>query len=134
MAFDIIPSAFWRFPADRPFWDGDDDLMPSPAAGGVSISEDDKHVYVEVALPGIDPKDTEITFDRGLVWIKGETRQEEPKRKYYRKALSAFSYRVAVPGELDPTKEPEASCKNGVMTVMFAKSPSTQPKKITVKA
>jgi len=54
--------------------------------------------------------------------------------KYYRKATSSFSYRVAVPGEIDLNVEPEAESKHGVMRVIFAKHPKMQPKKITVKA
>jgi len=46
------------------------------------------------------------------------SKEEETKeKKYYRKATSSFSYRVAVPGEIDQNKEPYASCRNGVMTV-----------------
>lgn len=134
MAYDIVPGSFWRFPSVRSFWDDEEDISLSNAPSGLSISEDEKNVYISASLPGIDPKDIEITFDKGVVWIKGETKEEEKQKKFYRKATSSFSYRVAVPGELDQNKEPEASSKHGVMTVTFAKSPKTQPKKITVKA
>lgn len=133
MAIDLVPGSFWRVPSFRSFWDDEEDWTPAASVpGGLSISEDDKHVYVEAALPGVDSKDVEITFDKGVVWIKGETKEEETKKKYYRKATSSFSYRVAVPGELDFNAEPEATMKNGVMTVSFRKSPASQPKKIQV--
>jgi HSP20 family protein len=135
MAFDITPSSFWRFPMLRNFWDDDDDIaLASNVPSGISISEDDNNVYVEVALPGIDPKDAEITFDKGILWVKGESKEEEKKKKYYRKAMSSFSYRVAVPGDLDPKFEPTAESKNGMMKITFKKSPQAQPKKITVKS
>jgi len=134
MTVDIIPNPFWRFPITRPLWEEDDDMMhASSQGGGLSISEDEKYIYVEAAVPGIDPKDVEITFDKGALWIKGEAKEEKKDKKYYRKATRSFSYRIMVPGDLDPNQEPEASCKNGVMTVKFAKSPKSQPKKITVK-
>lgn len=135
MAIDIVPSSFWRFPIAPGFWDDSDD-MPLTAQGpsGISISEDEQHVYVEVALPGIKPEEIEITFDKGILWVKGEAKEEENKRKYYRKATRSFSYRVAVPGDLDGSFEPEATSTNGVMSVKFKKSPKAQPKKITVKA
>lgn len=108
--------------------------MPSEKSG-LSIYEDDKNIYVEAAVPGIDPNDIEVTFQDKYLWIRGETKKEEEnkKKKYYRKASSSFSYRVAVPGDVDMKKEPEATCKNGVMTVSFAKLAKTQPKKIQVK-
>ena len=131
---DLVPRSFWRFPATPSLWEDEEDwgtLTNWPS--GLSLSEDNSHVYVQVAVPGVDPKDIEVTFDKGIVWIKGEAKEEEKEKKYYRKAASVFSYRVAVPGDLDTNKEPEAAVKNGVMTVTFAKSPKTQPKKISVR-
>lgn len=136
MAMDLTLRPFWRWPSllDEDF----DDLLPATGnqASGLSVSEDDKHVYVTAALPGVDEKAIDITFDKGVLWIKGEVLEEETdkKRKYYRKSTGVFSYRVAVPGDIDPNVEPDATFKNGVMTVKFAKSPKAQPKKIAVKA
>lgn len=134
---DITPPTLWRFPAFRipALWEDEEDLpATSVTPGGISVSEDDKFVYVSAALPGIDPKDIEVTFDKGMLWIKGESKEEEKGKKIYRKAASSFSYRIAVPGELDQNAEPDASCKNGIMTVTFTKIPAAQPKKITVKS
>lgn len=135
MALSLTPRSVWapsfRFPS---FFDEDEDMsLAVSSSSGVSISEDEKHVYVSASLPGVDPKDVEVTFDKGIVWIKGESSEEENKgKKYYRRATSSFSYRIAVPGELDMNIEPKATCKHGVMTVEFAKSAKSQPKKISV--
>lgn len=137
MAFDIMRGTLLNWPNLRfpTAWDEDDDMsMTVSSPSGLSISEDDKYVYVEASMPGLDTKDIEVTFDKGVIWIKGEAKEEEKAKKYYRRASRSFSYRVAVPGEIDPNTEPEATYKNGVMTVMFTKSPKTQPKKITVKS
>lgn len=134
MAFDLIPKSYWSYPK-LINWDDDDDWLSFPSnPGGLSVSEDDKNVYVSAHVPGIDPKDIEVTFDKGMLWIKGETKTEEKGKKFYRKSANSFSYRVNVPGEIDNENEPTASCKNGVMTVTFVKSPKTQPKKIAVKS
>ena len=134
MAYDLIPGSFWRFPPIKSFWDDEDDLtLTSTSPSGLSVSEDDKHVYVEAAVPGVNPKDIEITFNKGVLWIKGETKSEEKSKKYYRKATGSFSYRVAVPGEIDLKKDPDATSKNGVMTVTFSKLPVSEPKKISVR-
>ncbi len=132
MVRSLIPSSFWQFPSLRSFWEDEDwDLVPT--ASGLSISEDDQNVYVEAAMPGLEPEDIEVSFDKGVLWLKGEAKEETTKKKYYRKATSSFSYRVVVPGEIDPNKEPVATYKNGVMKVTFAKSAASQPKKIKVK-
>jgi HSP20 family protein len=132
---DMVPQSFFRFPTFRNIWDDEDDFLTPSTPSGLSISEDDKSVYVDASLPGVDPKNIDITFDKGVVWIKGESAEEEKEgKKYYRRASSSFSYRVAVPGDLDQNSEPQATYKNGVMKVTFTKSPQSQPKKIAIKA
>lgn len=138
MAFDLVPNPLWNLSPFRlpKLSEDEDDWMSMPAvAGGISISEDDKQVFVSAPLPGIDEKDIDITFDKGYLWIKGESQQEDDdkKRKYYRRSSDSFSYRIAVPGDIDLSSEPEADYKNGVMTITFTKSATSQPKKITVK-
>lgn len=138
MTNSIIPRRFLPFSGISlpDFWDDDDNLLTtSPTGSGLSVSEDEKKVYVAASVPGIDPKNIEITFQDGYLWVRGETKEEEEdkKKKYYRRASQSFSYRVAVPGDIDESKDPEATYKHGVMTVAFEKSPKTQPKKIQVK-
>lgn len=137
MTINTRPTNFWRLPIiASDLWEDLGDLMPtSGTLNGLSVYEDEKNVYVEAAVPGINPKDIDVTFEKGVLWIKGETKEEERKgKKYYRKASSTFSYRVAVPGDVDWKTEPSASARNGMMTVTFMKSPKAQPKKINVKA
>lgn len=137
MAKELAPRSFWDFPTFRlpSIWGEDEDWPLIEAPSGLSVSEDERNVYVEAAVPGIEPDDVDVTFDKGTLWIKGEAKEEEEdkKKKFYRKASRSFSYHVSVPSEVDPNTEPEATYKNGVMKITFAKSPSSQPKKIKVK-
>lgn len=131
---DILPRSYFRIPTLPTLWEDDEDWTAvTNWPNGLSISEDDKNIYVQAAVPGVDPKDIEVTVDHGVVWIKGESKEEETNKKFYRKAARSFSYRVAVPGDINPNADPEARVKNGVMTVIFTKSPKAQPKKISVK-
>jgi HSP20 family protein len=135
---NLIPRRWLSFPnlTLPDFWDEDEEWLTTPSSQtGLSIYEDEDKVYVEAAVPGIDPKDVDITFQDGYLWIRGETKEEaeDKKKKYYRKATQSFSYRVAVPGEIDENKDPEATYKHGVMTIAFTKSPKTQPKKFKLK-
>ncbi len=136
MTVNLIPRRFLSFPSLPDFWDEDEEWLTAPSTqSGLSVYEDDNKVYVEAAVPGIDPKNVDVTFQDGYLWVRGESKEEEEnkKKKYYRKATKSFSYRVAVPGDIDESKEPEATYKHGVMTIAFAKSPKAQPKKIQVK-
>ncbi len=137
MAFDLVPRRLLSFPSVVPsIWDNDDDWFESPSTQtGLTISEDEQKVYVEAALPGVNPDNIEVTYQDGFVWIKGEQQEEEEdkKKKYYRKASNSFSYRIAVPGDVDLSKEPEATYEHGMMKISFAKSEESKPRKITIK-
>jgi len=138
VATSLVPRRLLSFPSFSlpDFWEEDEEWLTSPSAqSGLSVYEDKDKVYIEAAVPGIDPKNVEVTFQDGYIWIRGETKEEkeDKKKKYYRKASQSFSYRVAVPGDVDTTKDPEATYKHGVMTVAFAKSPKARPKRIQIK-
>lgn len=123
------------FPNVTSLLDDDSFGMVSNVPNGLSVSEDDKHVFIEAAVPGVDSKDVDITFEKGVLRIVAESKTEEKEgKKYYRRAMSSFSYQVAVPGEIDANQEPDAEVRSGVVHVTFMKSPKTQPKKIAVKA
>jgi HSP20 family protein len=136
MTLDLVPRRLLSFPSLPSIWEDDDNWLTMPSTQtGLSVSEDEKNVYVEAAVPGIDPENIEVNYQDGYVWIHGETNdeQKDKNRKYYRQNAQSFSYRVAVPGDIDQNAEPEATYKNGMMVVTFAKSPQSQPKKIKVK-
>lgn len=105
------------------------DTIPS----GLSVSEDEKSFYIDAALPGIDLKSIEVTFDRGVLHVAGQSIEEEKKKKYYRKATSQFSYNVATPEGINSKKEPKVTYSNGMMHAVFEKSVTTRPKRIEVK-
>jgi HSP20 family protein len=136
MSYDVLPTKFMSFPRFPSIWNDDDDWLTTPSSpSGLSISEDEAKVYIEASLPGIDPKNIEVTFHDGYLWVRGEVKEEEKdkRRKYYREATKSFSYRVAVPGEIDNNVDPTATYKHGVMKIAFMKSPKTQPKQIKVQ-
>lgn len=135
MSRELIPRNFLEN-----IWDFDDDLLSlfdtrstSGLSSGLSVSEDDKHVYVEASVPGVDPDKIEVSYDKGVLWVRGQQEDKEKDRKYYRRASASFSYRMAIPGNVDENQDPEAIYKNGIMKVTFNKVPEPQPKKIAVK-
>lgn len=134
MRYSLLPMSSWRFPTiASDFLEDVEEWLPTYGTlNGLSVSEDDKYVYVEAAVPGVDAKDVEVTFDKGVVAIKAEKKEEETGKKFQRRATSSFYYRVA-PSDVDWKAEPTAVCKNGVMRVTLPKSPEAKPKKIAVK-
>lgn len=125
---------FWSFPN---FFDTESLLESVPKSiehSGLGISEDKDFIIVEAALPGLSPEEIEVTFEKGVLWIKGEKKEEmeDKKRNYYRKASKSFSYHVDIPGEVDLSQDPVAEYKHGMMTVRFKKSEKHSARQIKV--
>lgn len=103
---------------------------------GLTLSSDDKNIYIEADVPGLSAKEVDVDLDQdGVLWIKGQKQSEEKAKKYYKKARQEFCYCVQLGDEVDDTVPPQAVCKNGVMKVTFAKKKGkkTETKKIPVK-
>lgn len=110
-------------------------VIPKDSFGssGLSVYEDENHVYVEAHTPGIPSENIQVTYEKGVLWIRAEHSEEKKEVKYHTKASSKFSYRVPMPERIDESKTPEATCKDGVLKITFNKSPSSKPQKIEVK-
>lgn len=133
----LFPS--FRAPSFFPGWFDDFgnawNQLISEQQTGLSVYEDNKNVYVEANLPGLRPQDIELSLDNGILWIKGEKKEEDrnEEKKYYHRTSNSFSYRVTVPNQIDASKEPKATYKDGIMKVTFAKTNASQSKKIPVR-
>jgi HSP20 family protein len=137
MSGDLVPSSIWSFPLMRFSGLADDSswLRQSSVPSGLSITEDDENVYVDAAMPGISPDAIEMSFHQGVLRISGEMNSDERKgRRMHHSMSAAYSYQVAVPGEIDLNSDPDAYCENGIVTVVFSKVQAVQPRKISVKA
>ncbi len=100
----------------------------------VDISETDKDIIVQAEIPGINPKDLDISLNGRLLTIKGEKKSEhEEKKENYHKIerkYGAFSRTLELPADVDPDKV-EAVYKDGVLKITLPKIESG--KKIEVK-
>lgn len=132
---DIISKSLWPFSVRVPSMFEEDDAILTPSTNsGLGVSEDEKHVFVQAHVPGIPQENIETVYQKGILWVKASIKEEDRKdRKHYRLASTSFQYRVAVPGDIDESIEPEATYENGVLTVTFTKQQQAQPKKISIK-
>jgi HSP20 family protein len=104
---------------------------------GLTIYEDkNNNIVVEAAMPGLNPEEIEINLNKGVLWIKGEKKEEESDRdkKFYRRSMRSFSYSVALPEQVNDREEPQASYKEGVLQISFQKAKSSEAKRISVKS
>jgi HSP20 family protein len=147
---DIVPKWLSHLPSrskkyselfhlDKFFDDLDLSLFHSHSGQtGLSVSSDEHHVFVEAHVPGLGAKDVEVMIDKDhILWIKGSKKEEkeDKKRKYYRQSQTSFSYCIPLWEDIDASKEPKATCKDGVMKLTFHRAPtaSGQSRKIEVK-
>jgi HSP20 family protein len=117
------------------------DTVPSLAAGrwmpAVDIREESERFILTADVPGVDPKDIEITMENGILTIKGERQQEQVNEgDNYRRVerqYGSFYRRFSLPDTADADRI-TASSKNGVLEVVIPKSEEVKPKRITVSA
>jgi HSP20 family protein len=103
----------------------------------VDIKEEADRFLITADLPGVDPKDIQITMDDGVLTIKGERQSEsrEEKEGYKRveRVSGAFYRRFSLPDTADAERI-EAKGKDGVLKVTLPKHEKVQPRKIEVKS
>ena len=117
-------------------WDEDDFPGFSTAANNLDVYETEDEVVVRANVAGVQPDDVEVTFEKGVLYIKADKAEEteDKERKHYSKSSWSYSYRVAVPGLIDHGKEPEAEVENGILTIKFRKSEASKPKRLQIRA
>lgn len=144
----MIPRWFNRLPSPLKNWksgdlgkvfqDLDEGYNWFSSGSGLCIYSDEKTLTVEADVPGLTAKDIEVSMDPdGVVCIKGERKLEEKGKgkTIYRKAQQSFSYCLPLGDEVDLSQEPFASCKDGVMKIIFQKKQEKQKelKKIKIQ-
>ncbi len=103
----------------------------------VDIKEEDNRFLITADLPGVDPKDIEITMEDGVLTIKGERHSEASTEKEGFKRIErvsgAFYRRFSLPDSADAERI-EATGKDGVLQIVLPKHEKVQPRRIEVKS
>lgn len=90
---------------------------------------------VRADLPGIDPKDVEITVSGNLLHIRGhrESATESKGRDYYHREVryGEFERAIQLPGGVG-AGDVKASYKNGVLELRAPLPKESKPRKVTV--
>ena len=103
----------------------------------VDVSEGEKSFTVAAELPGMDPKEIDLTMERDVLTISGEMKDEneEKEGEYYRRETSygSFCRSIRLPSEVDD-KKIKADYKDGILKVTLPKSNGKSKKVIKVEA
>ncbi|MFQ5687569.1 MAG: Hsp20/alpha crystallin family protein [Candidatus Scalindua sp.] len=102
----------------------------------VDIAETDKDIIIKAEIPGVDPKDIDISIMDNTLTIKGEKKEEkEDKGKSYHRverSYGSFTRRIPLPAHVK-TDEVEAKDHHGILEITLPKMEKAKAKKITVK-
>ncbi len=103
----------------------------------VDIKEEPDRFVIYMDVPGVDPKDIDISMEEGVLTIKGQRPEEseEEQAKYSRmeRPRGTFQRRFTLPDTADAEKI-SARIKHGVLALVIPKHEKVQPRKITVEA
>ena len=101
----------------------------------VDIRQTDGEFVIEASVPGFKPDQVELTFDDGVLTIKGERSNETEQREgqyVRRERRQASVYRqIGLPAEVR-ADEISAAFENGVLRISVPRAQKAQPKRIPV--
>lgn len=114
----------------------DDSVVTTDWVPAVDIREEADRFVMHADLPGVDPKDIEVTMENGQLTIRGERRSESTGESngYHRveRISGQFYRRFSLPDTADP-ENITARGNNGVLEINIPKHARTQPRKINVE-
>lgn len=101
------------------------------------VYEDDNAFCVQVALPGMDPKDIEVLIEEDVCTVKGERKghPEASKASWLIREMGygPFNRSFTLPSSVDHSKA-KASYKDGILTIEFPKSDEAKPRRLLIES
>ena len=117
------------------FGDEDSTIATSSWIPAVDIAEKDDHFLIEADVPGVEPKDIEVSMENGVLTLRGERESEvkEEEEGYSRieRSRGSFYRRFSLPETAD-SENITAKSDKGVLRITIGKKETVKPKKITV--
>lgn len=120
------------------FTDAETPLEESTFSPSLDIAEEEKGFHVHLELPGMTEQDVELSFEKGVLRIKGEKKdvREEKGKNFTRTERTFGSFYRAIPfsTEVDDSKI-EAHFDKGILNIYLPKAAQAlrEAKKITIK-
>jgi len=102
----------------------------------VDLAETDKELTVRAELPGVTPKDIDVSIHGEMLVIAGEKKEQTEKQEknfhLVESRYGSFRREIGLPVTVDPEKV-TAEFADGILTVKLVKTEPTPTKKIDVK-
>lgn len=114
----------------------DSDIATTLWRPSVDVKEDDNNYIFLADLPGIDPKDIDVSVEDNALTIKGErkTESKEEREGYKRieRSHGNFYRRFSLPDTADADKV-SAEARNGVLEIRIPKTDKKKSQRVKVK-
>jgi HSP20 family protein len=100
----------------------------------VDIRQSEAAFTVEASVPGFEPENVEVTFESGVLSIKGTYDDQRENRDGYvrrERRIGSVYRQIALPAEVR-ADEISALFHHGVLTITIPRAQQAQPKRIPV--
>lgn len=102
---------------------------------GLDVYETGNELVVKSAIPGVDPKDVEVSIDDDVLTIRGEFQQKDEVSDdgWLRRELryGTFNRQLRLPPTVDAEKA-QASFENGIMKLTLPKKPEARSRSFKI--
>jgi HSP20 family protein len=102
----------------------------------VEVSEKEDEILIKAEIPGLDPKDIDVSVENNSLIISGEKKREQKdeKENYVHMECSYGMFNRVIPLRSDVDREKvTADYKNGVLSVKLPKTAGSRSKKISIE-
>lgn|SRR3989344_7969112 len=127
---DIVKRDPFRSLFARPLWM--DEFDDSSMQRGLKLREDEKNIYLEAVVAGVDPDNVNVDIEDGVVTVKAEKKMEEKKKGEYKSSSYNYYYSCALSG--GQWDKASAEVNHGVLELTIPKTEASRPRRISVKA
>lgn len=115
---------------------GDTQFEVNAWSPAVDIKEEETQYVLHADVPGVDPKDIEVTLDNGVLTVKGhketEIKKEEDKYQRIERFSGQFVRRFSLPDTVNADAV-TAKTDKGVLEIVIPKTEKVLSKRIEVK-
>jgi HSP20 family protein len=103
----------------------------------LDVLEHEDEFMVKASLPGVKPEDLDITFDKGLLTIRGEIKDDSEKEvgQYHlrERRFGTFVRTIALPTGVK-AEDIQAEYSDGVLNLRLPKAEEGKPRRIAINS
>lgn len=111
-------------------------VVGSNWAPTIDIKDEENQYVIRADVPGVDPKNIEVTIDKGMLTIKGhketETKEKSENYVHVERSQGSFYRAIRLPNAADSSKI-NAKSKHGVLEITVPKAKESLTQKIQIK-